>query len=107
MSFANECERGLIHVNDKVCVHHHNWADAENARLGGEQHGHTGSKTMVTKAHSAAGERSTTFSPLIRCDSLLSLAEDANHAGLLMTANRLLDLATSVLGEPPQTLAGQ
>ena len=57
---------------------------------------------MVTKAHSAAGRTVHHLQPPSRRDSLLSLAEDANHAGLLMTANRLLDLATSVLGEPPR-----
>ena len=41
------------------------------------------------------------FSPLVLCDNLLSLARDADRAGLRATADRLLDLATSVLDEPP------
>jgi hypothetical protein len=43
----------------------------------------------------------STFSPLMLCDSLLSLAKEADHAGLRATANRLLNLATSVLDEAP------
>ena len=40
------------------------------------------------------------FSPLVLCDNLLSLAQEADHAGLRATATRLLNLATSVLDEP-------
>jgi hypothetical protein len=52
---------------------------------------------MATTAHITASAQPT-FSALVLCDSLLSLAEDADHAGLRATAKRLLDLATSVLG---------
>ena len=41
------------------------------------------------------------FSPLVLCDSLLSLAQEADRAGLRATGTRLLNLATSVLDEPP------
>lgn len=38
------------------------------------------------------------FSPLVLCDNLRSLAQEADHAGLRATARRL-SLATSVLDE--------
>lgn len=44
------------------------------------------------------------FSPLVLCDSLLSLARDADRAGLHVAAAQLLDLATSVLDEKPVAL---
>jgi hypothetical protein len=47
------------------------------------------------------GNTHLTFSPLVLCDSLLSLAQDAADAGLRATANRLLALANSVLDERP------
>jgi hypothetical protein len=55
---------------------------------------------MATMLHATVNGHST-FSPLVLCDSLLSLAEDADHAGLRATANRLLTLATAVLDERP------
>lgn len=55
---------------------------------------------MATTAHGTANAH-LTFSPLVLCDSLLSLAQDADHAGLRGMANWLLTLATSVLDEPP------
>jgi hypothetical protein len=54
---------------------------------------------MATTALSITSAQRT-FSPLVLCDSLLSLAQDADHAGLRATATRLLNLATSVLDEP-------
>ena len=47
------------------------------------------------------GNTHLTFSPLVLCDSLLSLAQHAADAGLRATANRLLALANSVLDERP------
>ena len=55
---------------------------------------------MATTAYSAASEQPT-FGRLVLCDSLLSLGEDADHARLRKTANRLLNPAMSVMGEPP------
>ena len=55
---------------------------------------------MSTTAHGTASTH-VVFSPLVLCDSLLSLAQDADHAGLRAAADRLLSLATSVLDEPP------
>jgi hypothetical protein len=46
------------------------------------------------------------ISPLILSDQLISLAQAAEGAGLRNTANRLVDLAYSVLDEPGYTLAG-
>ncbi len=40
-------------------------------------------------------------SPLMLCDRLLSLAEDADRAGLSRTAECLLKLAFRVCGEKP------
>ena len=47
---------------------------------------------MATTAQHTANAH-LTFSPLVLCDSLLSLAQDADHAGLRATADRLLTLA--------------
>jgi hypothetical protein len=55
---------------------------------------------MATTVQDTANAHMT-FSPLVLCDSLLSLAQDADHAGLRATAGRLLTLATSVLDERP------
>ena len=55
---------------------------------------------MATTALSIARAQPA-FSPLVLCNSLLSLAQEADHAGLRATARRLLNLATSVLDEPP------
>ena len=55
---------------------------------------------MATTAYGTASTH-LPFSPLVLCDSLLSLAQDADHAGLRAAANRLLTLATSVLDERP------
>jgi hypothetical protein len=46
------------------------------------------------------------ISPLVLCDRLLRLAEDADHAGFPVTAERLLHLADVVLDPPfvPQGL---
>ncbi len=38
-------------------------------------------------------------SPLVLCDRLLSLAQDADRAGCAVTAERLLHLAHAVLDE--------
>lgn len=43
------------------------------------------------------------ISPLILSDQLISLAQAAEGAGLRNTANRLVDLACSVLDEPGDT----
>ena len=45
------------------------------------------------------------ISPLILSDQLISLAQAAEGAGLRNTANRLVDLACSVLDEPGDTPA--
>ncbi len=42
-------------------------------------------------------------SPLIMCDRLLSLAQDAERAGLSVTAEHLLHLAHAVFDEPEPT----
>ncbi len=60
---------------------------------------------MATTAHVTASAQPT-FSALVLCDSLLSLAEDADRAGLRASANRLLDLATSVLDGPRAARTG-
>ncbi len=39
--------------------------------------------------------------PLLLSDRLLSLAEQADRAGMRLTAERILRLATTVLNEPP------
>jgi len=52
----------------------------------------------MTSRSTTSGQ--TAFSPLVLCDRLLSLAQDADHAGLRETAKRLLRLATSVLNGP-------
>ena len=41
-------------------------------------------------------------SPLILCDRLLTLAADADFAGLRGTAEQLLQLASTVLDQPNQ-----
>jgi hypothetical protein len=43
-------------------------------------------------------------SPLVLCDRLLSLAQQADQAGFDTTAKRLLALATTVLDSPPPAL---
>jgi hypothetical protein len=40
-------------------------------------------------------------SPLVLCDRLLTLAQDADRAGLAVTAEHLLELAHSVFEETP------
>jgi hypothetical protein len=55
---------------------------------------------MTTSVHGTANAH-LTFRPLVLCDSLLSLAQDAEHAGLRAVAHRLLALANSVLDERP------
>ena len=42
------------------------------------------------------------MSPLVLCDRLLSLAQDANRAGLQAAAERLLNLAGVVLEPKPR-----
>jgi len=46
-------------------------------------------------------ETAPTVSPLVLCDRLLRLAEEADHAGFPGAAEHLLDLAYEVLDEPP------
>ncbi len=41
------------------------------------------------------------LTPLLLSDRLLSLAEQADRAGMRLTAERILRLATAVLNEPP------
>lgn len=41
-----------------------------------------------------------TISPLVLCDRLLRLAEDAGHAGFPVAAEHLLHLAGEVLDRP-------
>jgi hypothetical protein len=48
--------------------------------------------------------RRNVVSPLVLCDELLSLAQQADHAGFDTTAKRLLALASSVLDNPPPAL---
>ena len=43
------------------------------------------------------------FSPLMLSDRLLTLAEDADKAGLRTAAESLLSLASKVLDEPART----
>jgi hypothetical protein len=40
-------------------------------------------------------------SPLVICDRLLSLAEDADRAGLVVTADHLVHLASAMFEEAP------
>ncbi len=40
-------------------------------------------------------------SPLILSDRLLALAEDADRAGMRLTAGRLVELACTVMDSPP------
>ncbi len=40
------------------------------------------------------------ISPLMLCDRLISLAEDADHAGFSIAAEHLLELANEVLDRP-------
>ncbi len=42
----------------------------------------------------------TPVSPLVLCDRLLTLAQDADQAGFVGAAERLLRLATQVLDQP-------
>lgn len=42
-------------------------------------------------------------SPLILCDRLLTLAQDADRAGFSITAERLLHLADAIFEEKPPT----
>ncbi len=39
-------------------------------------------------------------SPLVICDRLLTLAQDADRAGFTVTAEHLLDLANNLFEEP-------
>jgi hypothetical protein len=45
-------------------------------------------------------------SPLVLCDRLLTLAQQADHAGYATAARRLLRLAMTVLDEPPMPELG-
>jgi hypothetical protein len=45
------------------------------------------------------------FSELVLSDRLITLAEDADHAGYAKTAEQLLTLACSVLDHPPPKAA--
>lgn len=40
-------------------------------------------------------------SPLILCDRLIRLAEEADHAGLSRAARRLVNLANAMFDDPP------
>jgi hypothetical protein len=46
-------------------------------------------------------ERPLTPSPLVMCDRLLTLAQDADRAGFAVTAEHLLHLAHTVFEEKP------
>jgi hypothetical protein len=46
-------------------------------------------------------------SPLVLCDRLLTLAQDADRAGCVATAERLLKLAYSVFDEDPPRLTAR
>jgi hypothetical protein len=48
-------------------------------------------------------ERPLTPSPLVLCDRLLTLAQDADRAGFAVTAEHLLHLAHTVFEEKPAT----
>ncbi len=43
-------------------------------------------------------------SPLVLCDRLISLAQDADRAGFVMTAEHLVILAHSMFEEPRERL---
>ncbi len=43
-----------------------------------------------------------TASPLILCDRLISLAQDADRAGFAVTAEHLVHLAQAMFEEPPR-----
>lgn len=45
-------------------------------------------------------------SPLVLSDQLITLAEQASHAGYASTARRLVALAHKVLDDPPRHPAG-
>jgi hypothetical protein len=53
--------------------------------------------TYMTRA---VPQRQPTFSPLVLSDRLLTLAEDADKAGLRTAAESLLSLASKVLDQP-------
>jgi hypothetical protein len=46
-------------------------------------------------------DRPLTPSPLVMCDRLLTLAQDADRAGFAVTAEHLLHLAYTVFEEKP------
>jgi hypothetical protein len=50
-------------------------------------------------------ERPLTPSPLVICDRLLTLAQDADRAGFAITAEQLLHLAYTVFEEKPARTA--
>jgi hypothetical protein len=54
----------------------------------------------VTPSNIAGTARRTIPSPLMLCDRLLTLAQDADRAGLAITAEHLLHLAHGVFDEP-------
>jgi hypothetical protein len=43
-------------------------------------------------------------SPLVICDHLIAIAQEADRAGLTATARNLVDLAYRLFDEPPTTL---
>lgn len=55
---------------------------------------------MIQSTPSAVGSYST-VSPLTLCDRLLTLAKDADRAGLRSAAEHLLNLASEVLQPMP------
>ena len=54
----------------------------------------------MTQPHAVESPRPPT-SPLLLCDRLLTLAQDADRAGLSVTAEHLLELAYNVFEEKP------
>ena len=51
----------------------------------------------------APSHASVTISPLVLADRLISLAQDADRAGYLDSATRLLGLAYAVFDEQPRS----
>lgn len=56
---------------------------------------------MATLNTAVAQQQRSAFSPLVLSDRLLTLAEDADRAGLHEAAEHLLELASEVLDEAP------